>query len=113
MGVITLKLDDALEKKLRESASRVYGLARGSLSRAVEDALTMWLQSDASRPHRAVATKYKAFRGRAVVVEAQSLTELARGLKELGINPRDVEVRSSEPVPAVEKLGLRVAGRSA
>jgi regulator of protease activity HflC (stomatin/prohibitin superfamily) len=113
MGVVTLKLDDALETKLRERASRVYGLARGSLSRAVEDALAMWLQSDASRPHDAVATKYEAFRDRAVVVEAQSLRELAGRLKRLGIDPRDVEIRSSEPLPAVEKLGLRVADRAA
>ena len=113
MGVVTLKLDDALEKKLRERASRVYGLARGSLSRAVEDALTMWLQSDASRSHEATVTKYEAFRDRALVLEAQSLRELADGLKKLGINPRDVEIRSSEPVPAAQKLGLRVTGRTA
>jgi len=75
--------------------------------------LTMWLQSDASSPREAVATKYEAFLDRAVVLEAQSLRELAKGLKELGINPRDVEIRSSEPAPAVEKLGLRVTGRTA
>lgn len=113
MGVVTLTLDDTLERKLRERASRVYGLARGSLSRAVEDALAMWLQSDASRPNEAVATKYEAFRDRTVVVEAQSLRELAGRLKRLGIDPRDVEIRSSEPLPTVEKLGLRVASRTA
>jgi hypothetical protein len=113
MGVVTLKLDDALEKKLRERAARVYGLARGSLSRAVEDALVMWLQSDASRPRDAAATKYEAFQDRAVVLEAQSLRELAEGLKKLAINPRNVEIRSSEPVPGAEKLGLRVTRRAA
>lgn len=113
MGVVTLKLDDALEKKLRERAFRLYGLARGSLSRAVEDALTMWLQSDASRPLETVATKYVALRGGVTVREARSLTELAKGLKRLRIDPRDVEIRSSEPVPTVEKLGLRVSGRTA
>jgi hypothetical protein len=46
MGVITLKLDDTLERKLRARAARVYRLARGSLSRAVEDAVAIWLQSD-------------------------------------------------------------------
>jgi len=108
MGVVTLKLDDMLERKLRERAARVYGLARGSLSRAVEDALAMWLQSDALRPREAAVTKYEAFRGRAVVLEARSLRGLAEALKKLAINPRDVEIRSSEPVPAAEKLGLRV-----
>ena len=113
MGVVTLKLDDVLEKKLLERASRLYGLARGSLSRAVGDALTMWLQSDASHPSEAVAAKYEALRDGAIVLEVTSLRELARGLKERGINPRDVEIRSSESVPTVEKLGLRVAGRTA
>jgi regulator of protease activity HflC (stomatin/prohibitin superfamily) len=47
------------------------------------------------------------------VLEARSLTELAEGLKKLGINPRDVEIRSKEPAPAVEKLGLRVTRRTA
>jgi hypothetical protein len=113
MGVITLKLNDALEKKLRARASRLYGLARGSLSRAVEDALTMWLQSRASRPSEAVAAKYEALRNGATVLEATSLRALAKGLKERGINPRDVEIRSSESIPTVEKFGLRVAGRTA
>ena len=112
MGVVTLKLDDTLERKLRERAARVYGLARGSLSRAVEDAVAIWLQSDTLGPRKAAAAGYKAFRGRTVVLEARSLTELAEGLKKLGINPRDVEIRSAEPVPAVEKLGLRVTGRT-
>jgi hypothetical protein len=113
VGVITLKLDDTLERKLRARAARVYGLARGSLSRAVEDALAIWLQSDTSAPEKTAAASYKAFRGRTVVLEARSLMELAEGLKKLGINPRNVEIRSKEPVPSVEKLGLRVTGRTA
>ncbi len=113
MGVITLKLDDALEKKLRERASRLYGLARGSLSRAVEDALAMWLQSDASRSHEAVATTYLALRNGATVLEAPSLRQLAEGLKRIGVDPRDVVILSSEPVPTRERLGLRVTGRTA
>jgi plasmid stability protein len=113
MGVITLKLDDTLERKLRARAARVYGLARGSLSRAVEDAVTIWLQSDSSDPEKTPAAGYKAFRGRTVVLEARSLAELAKGLRKLGINPRNVEIRSKEPVPAVEKLGLRLTGRTA
>jgi hypothetical protein len=112
MGVVTLKLDDVLEKKLRERASRLYGLARGSLSRAVGDALTMWLQSGASRPSEALAAKYEALRDRQSFWKLHP-RELARGLKELGINPPDVEIRSSESVPTAEKLGLRFAGRTA
>jgi len=109
LGVVTLKLDDVLERKLRERASQLYGLARGSLSKAVEDALAMWLQASASKSQNNVPARYTAARGRRVVLEASSLDELAKRLRKAGIDPRDVEIRSSEPVPAVEKLGLRVA----
>jgi hypothetical protein len=108
LGVITLKLNDVLERKLRERASRLYGLARGSLSKAVEDALAMWLQADASNSQKNVTARYTAVRGRRIVLEASSLEELAKKLKKAGIDPRDVEIRSSEPVPAVEKLGFRL-----
>lgn len=109
MGVVTLKLDDVLETKLRERASHLYGLARGSLSKAVEDALAMWLQASSSKTQKSARARYAAVRGRRVVLEASSLEELAKRLKKACIDPRDVEIRSSEPVPAVEKLGLRVA----
>lgn len=109
MGVVTLKLDDVLERKLRERAAHLYGLARGSLSRAVEDALTMWLQASASNSRKTVSARYAALRGRRTILEASSLEELANRLKKAGIDPRDIEIRSSEPVPVVEKLGLRVA----
>lgn len=110
MGVITLKLNDVLERKLRERASRLYGLARGSLSRAVEDALAIWLEASASHTWKTVPARYVALRGRRAILEASSLEELAKALKKAGIDPRDVEIRSSEPVPVVEKLGLRVTG---
>lgn len=108
MGVITLKLDDVLERKLRERASHLYGLARGSLSKAVEDALAMWLQASASQTQKTAPARCVALRGRRTILEASSLEELAKGLKKAGVDPRDVEIRSSEPVPVVEKLGLRV-----
>jgi regulator of protease activity HflC (stomatin/prohibitin superfamily) len=58
------------------------------------------------------AGKHEAIRDRTVVLEARSLTELAEGLKKLGTNPSDVEIRSMEPVPAVEKMGLRITRRT-
>ncbi len=112
MGVITLKLGDVLERKLRERAAQLYGLARGSLSRAVEDALTVWLQSTASHAPKTLPATYVALRGKRTIQKASSLEELAGELKKAGIDPRDVEIRSSEPIPAVEKLGLRVTGSS-
>jgi len=53
--------------------------------------------------------RYFAFRGGKTLLEASSLRELAEGLKKAGIDPRDIEIRSSAQTPSVEKLGLRVS----
>jgi len=109
LGVITLKLDDTVERRLREKAAHLYGLTRGSLSRAVEDALTAWLRSGSSLVQQETRVRYFAFRGGKTLLEAPSLKELAKGLKKAGIDPRDIEIRSSAQTPSVEKLGLRVS----
>jgi len=111
LGVVTLKLDDVLERRLRERAAQLYGLTRGSLSRAVEDALTTWLRSGPSLNQQGHPLRYSAFRGGRSLLEAPSLRELARRLKKAGIDPRDVEIRSSAKPPSVERLGLRVSHR--
>jgi hypothetical protein len=112
LGVITLKLDDTVERRLRERAAHVYGLARGSLSRAVEDALTIWLRSGSSPMQQETPVRYLAFRGGKSLLEAASLKDLGKKLKKAGIDPRGVEIRSSEQAPMVEKLGLRVSRRA-
>jgi len=111
LGVITLKLDDTIEKRLRQRAAHLYGLRRGSLSRAVEDALTSWLSSGPSVEEAQV--RYFAFLRGKSVLEAPSLRELARGLKKAEIDPRDIEIRATPRAPSVEKLGLRVSHRAA
>jgi hypothetical protein len=110
LGVITLKLDDVLERKLRDRAAQIHGLTRGSLSRAVEDALTVWLSSAATTQQK-TSMRYSAFRAGKSLLEAPSLKELAKGLKKAGVDPRDVEIRSSTKPPRTEKLGLRVMPR--
>jgi hypothetical protein len=112
LGVITLKLDDTVERRLRERAADLYGLARGSLSRAVEDALTAWFRSGSSPIEHGTLVRYFAFRAGKSLLEASSLKQLAKGLKKAGIDPRDVEIRSSLQAPSVEKLGLRVSQRA-
>jgi len=111
MGVITLKLDDTIERRLRARAAHLYGLARGSLSRAVEDALTQWLSSDSPPALEENPSRYFAVRAGKTLIEAASLKQLARRLKKAGINPRDVEIRSKPQPPSAEKLGLRVGHR--
>ena len=45
MGVLLIKLSDNVEKRFREAAIRVFGAKKGSLSRAVEEAVKMWLKT--------------------------------------------------------------------
>jgi len=43
MGGIKVYISDELERKFRETAMRLYGYGRGSLSVACEKAISMWL----------------------------------------------------------------------
>ena len=43
MGKIIVSLPDYLEKKLRELAGRKFGLKRGSVKKAVEEAVLKWV----------------------------------------------------------------------
>jgi hypothetical protein len=113
LGVITLKLDDTIEGRLRKRAADLYGATRGALSRAVEDALTTWLSSGPSPVEKESRVAYIALRGGRRVLEASSLRELAKLLEKTGTDPRDVEIRSAPEASGIEKLGLRVSHRAA
>jgi len=113
LGVITLKLDDTIEGRLRKRAADLYGATRGALSRAVEDALTIWLSAGPSPVEKEAPVAYIALRGGRRVLEASSLRELAKLLGRAGTDPRDVEIRSAPEASGIEKLGLRVSHRVA
>ena len=44
MGLITLKVSDSVEQRFRRKVAEVYGLVRGSLSKAAEDAMLRWVE---------------------------------------------------------------------
>lgn len=44
MGRMQIVLDDDLEKKLRAKAFDKYGLKKGSISKAVEEAIKAWIK---------------------------------------------------------------------
>ena len=46
MGRINVDLSDELDKKLRFKTAKVYGGRKGDLSRAVEDAVTLWVANE-------------------------------------------------------------------
>ena len=43
MGVITVKIDDELEKRLRKTVIDVYGSKKGALGKVIEEAIKLWL----------------------------------------------------------------------
>jgi hypothetical protein len=43
MGKLNLTIDDKLEDKVREAAAKKFGLKKGALHKAVQEAFTLWL----------------------------------------------------------------------
>ncbi|MHB1493410.1 MAG: hypothetical protein ACYCR7_07355 [Thermoplasmataceae archaeon] len=44
---VTVNLDEAIEKKFKEKAKLKFGNRKGSLAKALNEALEQWLKSDA------------------------------------------------------------------
>ena len=104
MGIITVKISDEVEKALRRKAARLYGAKKGSLSRAVEEALKSWISPEELKKKEVI---YKAYRGEELVAEASTLEELAAKLRRTGEPIRGLRiVREPEP-PRERRLGLR------
>lgn len=91
-------MSDEVEMELRRRAARIYGAGRGVLSKAVEEAIKLWLSRGDVRPQ--VSGSFYALKDGRKVAEAESLRGLAQKLKLMGISVREVEVVSdSEPSP--------------
>jgi len=45
MGKITLTLRDDLEKRFREEVFRRFGLKKGNIQIAIEDAIELWIKN--------------------------------------------------------------------
>ncbi len=105
MGVITLKLDDEIERKLRKRAAEVKGAARGTLSESVEEAIMLWLEQ--RNVNKRNGRTYRASIGGRKVAEARSLDELSSILRKAGIAPRDVIVQELPTAAEEVRLGFR------
>jgi len=105
LGVITLKIDDELERKLRAKAGRLYGANKGTISASVEEALKAWLEG--GKVEGGERRLYVAKRDGTKVAEAPSLRELAQKLKTTGTDPRDVVIESLPPIRSTQRMGLR------
>jgi len=44
VGILHVRINDELEKRFRKKVLDVYGARKGSLARAVEEAIRLWLE---------------------------------------------------------------------
>jgi len=107
MAVITLKIDDKLEERLRKRVGREKGAARGAISESVEEAIRLWLASPASGGSLNDEIFYVAKEKGKEIARERSLDALAEKLREIHVNPREVEVDSYPATPAKRNMGLR------
>ncbi len=112
MGVITLKIDDELENKLRKRVGRSRGAARGAISESVGDAIRLWLKTEDDHEIQDDEKKLcVAMKNDQKIAEASSLELLSAKLKELKCDPRDVIIESVPHASPTRRMGLRTTTR--
>jgi hypothetical protein len=50
MGIVTISMDDRKMVAFRKAAAASYGLEKGHLKAAIEDAISLWLKLKANSP---------------------------------------------------------------
>ena len=110
MGILTISISDKTEDALRRMAYKIYGVKKGSISRALEEAITLWINSKEKTIFS--NKRFYAKKGKDIVAQATSLQELATKLNELHISPHDVLIFSDEKEPEKDReLGLKIVVR--
>ncbi len=102
MGTLTIALSDEVEEELRRVVREMYGAEKGNLSKFVEDAIRNYIHS-----LRKGESVYRAYRGNELVAEAESLEELAKLLREKGVDIRGLRVIRSD-LKKVARAGYRM-----
>jgi len=44
VGILHVRIDDELEKRFRKKVLDIYGVKKGALANAVEEAIKLWLE---------------------------------------------------------------------
>ncbi len=107
MGIITVSLDDDIEKKLRDFVKRMHGSRKGGISKVIERALENYFAL-IDKPINSGKISFKALKDDTIVAEANTLDELASVLRKKGIEPRGLRIVSSKPIRPVVHGGYRI-----
>ena len=102
MGTLTIVLSDEVEEELRKVVREMYGAEKGNLSKFVEDAIRNYIHSV-----KKGEIVYRAYKGDKLVAEAKSLEELAKLLREKGVEIRGLRVIRSD-LRRVARAGYRL-----
>jgi len=102
MGTITISLSDEVERKLREIAKAKFGASKGAISKVIESALKNYFSQ--LEMEKVV---FRAYKGKELIAEAKSLDDLARTLREKGVDPRNVKIVSTKQLKPVVRRGWR------
>ena len=101
---VTFSLPEDTVKRIRRAVASNGKRRRGAISELVDAAINEHL--DSVEP-RGAGEEFRALKRGKVVAEAQTLRELAGALERLDLNPRDVVIESSVPLPTLVRTGLR------
>ena len=102
MGTLTIVLSDEVEEELRRVVREMYGAEKGNLSKFVEDAIRNYIHS-----LRKGESVYRSYKGDKLIAEAKSLEELAKLLREKGVDIRGLRVIRSD-LKKVARAGYRM-----
>ncbi len=105
MGTLTVRISDDIERALRRRAAQLYGAKKGALSRAIEEAIKVWISSTGSEGRKII---YRAFREDELVAEASNLMDLADELRKKGEPVRGMRIVREPAPPEERQLGLRI-----
>lgn len=111
MGILTLSIDDELERQVRDRISRTRGFSKGALSDVFEEAIRLWLSGRQSNSGSEMGRRFRAMRDKKVIAEAPTLKELSKKLKGSNIDPRDIQILSSAQSNETRRLGMRTIGK--
>lgn len=57
MGKINLVISDKLETEFRETVFKKFGMKKGNIAKATEEALNEWVKANQKQPNRLVQQK--------------------------------------------------------